>query len=289
MKPDLQNLEYDDDAPVGRVLSRREVLRLLAGLGGAAVLAACGPLASDTATPAPATTPTTAGSAPSSAATPTTVNAEAATAVAATPVAVAPTADTAAVPDCVVRPELTEGPYFVDEKINRSDIRADISTGVVKEGVPLTLAFAVSQVGTGSCTPLQGAQVDIWHCDALGVYSDVQGSTGTKFLRGYQVTDANGQVQFQTIFPGWYSGRAVHIHFKVRTDPDSSSGAEFTSQFFFDEGVIDTVMQNSVYSARGTPNVRNSTDNIYTPEMLITLAEANGGYSGSYHVGVNFA
>src|SRR6478672_5221788 len=94
--------EEDDDAPVGRVLSRREVLRLLAGLGGAAVLAACGPLASDTATPAPAATPTT-GSAPP-AATPTALNAEAATAVAATPVAVSPTADVAAVPDCVVRP-----------------------------------------------------------------------------------------------------------------------------------------------------------------------------------------
>ena len=119
-------------------------------------------------------------------------------------------------PDCVVRPELTEGPYFVDEKINRSDIRTDTTTNAVSAGVPLVLTFLVSQIGSSACTPLQGAQVDIWHCDALGVYSDVSGNSGN-FLRGYQVTDANGQAQFTTIYPGWYRGRAVHIHFKIRT------------------------------------------------------------------------
>src|SRR5689334_18988839 len=119
-----QHIEHDDDEPMGRVLSRREVLGLLAGLGGAALLAACDPLGTTAAVPAATATTATTGPA----ATPT--NAEAATA-AATPVAASPTADTAAVPDCVVRPALTEGPYFVDEKLNRSDIRSDTSDGSV--------------------------------------------------------------------------------------------------------------------------------------------------------------
>ncbi|MFL5735021.1 MAG: intradiol ring-cleavage dioxygenase, partial [Chloroflexia bacterium] len=144
-----EHIEPDDDAPMGRVLSRREVLCLLAGLGGAALLAACDPLGSASAAPT-ATTATT-----GAAATPT--NAEAAIAAAATPVAASPTADTAAVPDCVVRPALTEGPYFVDEKLNRSDIRSDPSDGSVRPGVPLVLTFVVSQVGTGSCQPLKDA------------------------------------------------------------------------------------------------------------------------------------
>src|SRR3972149_6977430 len=79
-----------------------------------------------------------------------------------------------AMPPCVVRPGQTEGPYFVDEKLNRSDIRSDPSDGSVKEGVPLQLTLRVHQISGTDCTPLAGAMVDIWHCDALGVYSDVQ-------------------------------------------------------------------------------------------------------------------
>jgi protocatechuate 3,4-dioxygenase beta subunit len=100
-------------------------------------------------------------------------------------------------PPCVVRPELTEGPYFVDDQLNRSDIRSEPSDGSVSEGLPLMLAFSVAQLGT-TCTPLGGATVDVWHCDALGVYSGVTDAAlgfdtvGLKFLRGYQVTDATG-------------------------------------------------------------------------------------------------
>ena len=141
---------------------------------------------------------------------------EAATAVAATPVAASPTADLAASADCVVRPEETEGPYFVDEKLNRSDIRSDPSDGSVKEGVALQLAFLVSQIAASKCTPLPNAQIDVWHCDATGVYSDTidpsWNTKGKKFLRGYQLTDTNGKAQFTTIYPGWYRGRTVHIH-----------------------------------------------------------------------------
>src|SRR5207253_10058042 len=165
----------------------------------------------------------------------------------------APLAATAAVPSCVVRPALTEGPYFVDEKLNRSDIRSDPSDGTVKPGAQLTLTVNVSRVSGASCLPLAGATVDVWHCDALGVYSDATdpgfNTKGKKFLRGYQTTDANGKVQFTTIYPGWYQGRAVHIHFKIRTSATGAS-KEFTSQWFFDETLTDQVHAQQPYAAK---------------------------------------
>ena len=121
---------------------------------------------------------------------------------------------------CIVRPEMTEGPYFVDERLNRSDIRSDPSDGSVRPGVQLALTFVVSRIDDSSCTPFEGAVVDVWHCDAGGIYSDVQDTgfdtVGEKFLRGYQVTDASGVASFVTIYPGWYQGRTVHVHFKAR-------------------------------------------------------------------------
>lgn len=100
----------------------------------------------------------------------------------------------------------------------------------------LVLTFNVSRVASNACAALSGAIVDVWHCDAAGVYSDVSDTgfrtVGQKFLRGYQATDSNGAASFTTIFPGWYSGRAVHIHYKIRPDAASSSGYEFTSQLF---------------------------------------------------------
>lgn len=159
-------------------------------------------------------------------------------------------------PLCVVTPELTEGPYVVDERLNRSDIRSDPTTGAVKEGIPLQLTLRVWQVSSAGCTPLQGAMVDIWHCDALGVYSDVVdpqfNTRGQKFLRGYQVTDADGTVQFITIHPGWYQGRAVHIHFKVRSAAGATQSHECTSQFFFDEDLTDQVHAQGYMPARGS-------------------------------------
>jgi protocatechuate 3,4-dioxygenase beta subunit len=193
---------------------------------------------------------------------------------------------------CTVTPALTEGPYFVDERLNRSDIRSDPSTGVVKPGVPLVMTIQLSQISTiVGCTPLVGALVDMWHCDALGVYSDVaaQSSRGQRFLRGYQISDANGQAQFTTIYPGWYTGRAVHIHFKVRTNPDSASGLEFTSQLFFDEALTDIVHAQSPYAAKGRRNTLNSNDGIYQgggTQLLLPLSASGGGYSGTMYVGV---
>ena len=164
-------------------------------------------------------------------------------------------ANLTALPACIVSPEQTEGPYFVDEKLNRSDIRVNPGDGSVKEGVPLQLTLRVFQVGSTGCTPLSGAIVDIWHCDALGVYSDVAdprfNTVGSKFLRGYQVTDANGTVQFATIYPGWYQGRTVHIHFKVRMDGTSGQGYEFTSQLYFDDSISDRVEAQPPYASQG--------------------------------------
>jgi len=98
--------------------------------------------------------------------------------------------------------------------------------------------FVVARLDGSACVPFEGALVDVWHCDALGVYSDVQGSPGTRFLRGYQVTDADGLASFTTIYPGWYRGRAVHVHFKIRGDPGATSGDPASGfETFFDVGV----------------------------------------------------
>ena len=193
---------------------------------------------------------------------------------------------------CVLTASLTEGPYFVDEKLERSDVRTDPVTGVVSEGIPLSLAFNVSRVASSACTPLTGAYLDVWHCDAAGVYSDVSGSS-RKFLRGYQITDANGVAAFTTIYPGWYSGRAVHIHFKLRLYAGSTKSYEFTSQFFFDDTLTDAVYTQAPYNSRGARNTRNANDGIYnslstTDKAGLTLqaSKTATGYAGEINLGV---
>jgi protocatechuate 3,4-dioxygenase beta subunit len=200
------------------------------------------------------------------------------------------------VADCVAKPEMTEGPYFVDEKLNRSDVRSDTSTGAVKDGAPLVLTFLVSQLTSNACTPLKDAQVDIWHCDAEGMYSDINdpsGSTvGQIYLRGYQLTDATGKTTFTTIYPGWYSGRAVHIHFKIRTTGTNGAAYEFTSQLFFDDALSDKVFAQAPYAAKGTPNTRNSNDSFYRnggAQMLLTTTQANGGYNATFSVALDLS
>ena len=196
-------------------------------------------------------------------------------------------------PACVLRPEQTEGPFFVEEGLNRSDIRSDPTTNAVKPGAPLRVAFRVTRVDGNACTPVAGAQVHVWHCDAAGAYSGVRdphGSTiGQKFLRGYQVTDAKGVATFTTIYPGWYEGRAVHIHFKIRTAEQTKRGRDFTSQMYFDDAVTEAVVSRAPYTIRGRRFIRNDQDGLFRrsgKQLLIALKPDGDGYSGTFDVGL---
>jgi len=198
-----------------------------------------------------------------------------------------------ALPACVVTPEQMDGPYFVDARLNRSDIRSDPSDKAVKPGVPLNLILRVSSVAGAGCTPLAGAMVDVWHCDAAGAYSEARdpgfNTTGKQFLRGYQVTDAGGAVRFTTIYPGWYEGRAVHIHFKVRTAAGAGRGQEFSSQLYFDEAATDRVHERAPYSARGKRTQRNNEDGLFRrggSRLMLALIETGEGYTGEFSVGL---
>jgi protocatechuate 3,4-dioxygenase beta subunit len=245
-----------DDQQVGLIVNRREALILL-GAAGASLFAGCSP-----------------GETPDASAR-TTSNASRASA-----------------PGCVVRPAETEGPYFVDEKLNRSDIRSDPSDGSIKTGTPLELTFNVSQLAKNSCAPLAGAVVDVWHCDAEGVYSDVRDprffdTRGKKFLRGYQVTDASGKATFKTIYPGWYEGRTVHIHFTVRTNPAGASAHEFTSQIYFDDAMNNKIFENPPYSSKGKRTMTNEQDGIFREngsQLILALRPAGSGYAGTFDI-----
>jgi protocatechuate 3,4-dioxygenase beta subunit len=144
----------------------------------------------------------------------------------------------------------------------------------------------VSRVSGSACAALSGATVDIWHCDALGVYSDATdpsfNTKGQKFLRGYQTTDASGTARFTTIYPGWYQGRAVHIHFKIRT-----TTSEFTSQLFFDDALNTQVFASAPYSQKGTSGVmRNSADGIYNSKLLLSPTKSGNAYAATFDVGL---
>ena len=259
---------HNDDQPVGRVLTRREMLALLGG-SGMALLAGLGVPQMVTAQSGPTPTPTS------------------------TPF-----------PVCVVRPELAEGPYFVDEQLERLDVRVDPRDESIREGTPLHLVFALSDMTGGACVALEGAQVDIWHCDAEGVYSGVRDprfdTTGQMWLRGYQLTDEEGIAKFLTIVPGWYSGRAVHIHFKIQVDMDAEAVWEFTSQLFFDPEQIEEAYELESYAERGLPDVPNERDGIYRQsDGVLTLdmqpmtgdeleeLELASGYTATFSIGLD--
>lgn len=200
-------------------------------------------------------------------------------------------------PSCIVTPEQTEGPYFSDFMLNRADIRNDPADGTVKQGIPLALMLRVHAVEGSRCTPLPGAIVDIWHCDAAGAYSDAVDSSfdtrGKKFLRGYQITDTSGAVRFTTIYPGWYTGRAVHVHFKVRMKAPSGRDAEFTSQLYFPDSINERVHASTPYARPGRIAQKNESDGLFRRggrALMLNIAGApGGGYTGSFDIGVALA
>lgn len=188
-----------------------------------------------------------------------------------------------AVAACVLTPAKTEGPYFVDERLNRSDIREG------QPGVPLTLDLTILDADA-DCAPLTGATVDIWHAGAQGLYSDetANGTKGQTWLRGQQTTDAAGKVTFLTVYPGWYSGRAVHIHAKIRT----AAGVTFNTQFFFDEALNSTVLATPAYARGGkTRDTTDQTDTIYGSDgaalLLTPQGSVEAGYRAGFTVGVS--
>ena len=185
--------------------------------------------------------------------------------------------------DCVQTPSQTEGPYYFDT----GELRRDITEGL--PGTPLLVSLRL--VEAGSCEPIAGATIDIWHTDASGVYSGYpdQGydTTGETFLRGKQVTDANGVAEFETIYPGWYPTRAVHVHFMAYTDEEHL----VTSQFYFPDAISEAVYQTVPYAARGPHPVTNDDDGIFPGDTvdnsLIGRVTENGeGYMISLSVGV---
>jgi len=178
---------------------------------------------------------------------------------------------------CVLTPEMTEGPFYLpNERVRRN----------ITEGRPGTrLALALTVVDASTCKPIKGAAVDIWHTDALGVYSGVQGNTDT-FMRGIERTDAYGVARFTTVYPGWYTGRAVHIHVKVHLH----GTVVHTGQLFFPDTVTDAVYRKAPYSTRPARDTRNAADAIFRnggSRSVLHLAKTSPGYKGSITMGVH--
>ncbi|HMK11410.1 MAG TPA: intradiol ring-cleavage dioxygenase, partial [Acidimicrobiales bacterium] len=255
--------------PTSRLgLTRRGALMAVGGAGLVALLAACGRNGSSSAS---ATTGQTSQTDSTSGASTTGAGATAT--------------------GVVLAPEMTEGPYYLDLDLVRSDIRED------RDGAALALTLSVIDVSTGS--PVSGAAVDIWHCDANGLYSGfVSQSAGSNggatdltddgtFLRGTQISDSSGNVTFTTIYPGWYQGRTVHIHVKAHVN-----GREIhTGQLFFDDSFTDGVFSStSPYSARGDRTTRNADDNIYSgggDKSTLAVTKDGNVYTTNLAMGVS--
>ena len=199
---------------------------------------------------------------------------------------------------CVLNPEVTEGPYYVDLQLLRSDIRED------KSGVPLYLQIVV--VNSNDCAVVPNAGVEIWHCDAEGIYSHFEEASegvsnpetdDTTYLRGIQVAGSAGSVNFTSIYPGWYEGRALHIHLKVHQG--STTGAVIhTGQLFFEEELNSAIEDTAPYSSETVSRVANANDNIYnnggsygliTNWALVDSSDISQGIQASITVEVDAA
>jgi protocatechuate 3,4-dioxygenase beta subunit len=188
--------------------------------------------------------------------------------------------DVAMAATCVLSPEVTEGPYWIENDLTRRDITED------RPGLPLVLVLAVQNAKT--CRSIKGADVEIWHCDAGGEYSGVEGDSG-HYLRGHQKSDAKGRARFLTIYPGWYRGRTPHIHLKVHV----GGSVVHTGQLFFNEKITAAVYRQSPYSSHGQPDTSHAEDDIYAQAgksraTLKLTKRGNGkkGYRGTITMGV---
>ncbi len=170
---------------------------------------------------------------------------------------------------CTLTPEETEGPYYFDADKIRSDIRED------REGAELRLAIRVRD--SESCEALRNAVVDIWHADAGGIYSGFDSGAGEVFLRGAQVTDADGIVEFTTVYPGWYVGRTPHIHAKVHLD----NTTVLTTQLYFDDAISTAVYDGGSPYKPDEGRVTNDADGIFDEALILDLSEEGDGYLGT--------
>jgi len=208
-------------------------------------------------------------------------------------------ADADTVATCVLSPEVTEGPYWIDNKLTRYDVREG------RPGLPLVLQFAI--VNAKTCKPIRNADVEIWHADASGEYSGFDGGspsggpggpgggsgpqTRTRYLRGHQRSDALGKASFLTIFPGWYRGRTPHVHLKVHVG--SADRVVHTGQVFFNEAIQASVYRSGAYAGRGQPDTPHARDMIYAQaggsRAVVRLGRRPGGargYLGRIVIGV---
>lgn len=197
---------------------------------------------------------------------------------------------------------MTSGPYYIDKMAVRRDITED------RKGFPLEMAFTVIDAKT--CEPLENAAVDIWCCDANGEYSGWNGNTLAEtfangrndktYLRGIQLTGADGVARFTMIHPGWYEGRAIHIHLKVHTDGHAGKTYEgghvnHVGQVFFDDGLSDALMKLGTYAAHTGTRTRNAQDSIYAKggaDQMVTLTPGNAqhpesGFTGAVTLAVD--
>lgn len=288
-RPDDEVVDQGVGFDLRTLVSRRGILGLV-GLGaGTVALAACSATASPTASSTAIATPSTPTSTPT---------ATASASASATPAYAAATAEI---------PDETNGPYPADGSngvnileesgIVRSDIRSSLDGGTTVEGVPMSFTFNVTDLANGNA-PYEGVAVYAWQCDASGLYSMYsEGVEDETYLRGVQVADARGQVTFQTIVPGCYTGRWTHIHFEVYPDAASateSSRAIAISQVAFPEEMLNTVYQSDLYpgSARNLAGVGGlESDNVFSDgyelEMGTFTGDPTGGYVGSLSVAVD--
>lgn len=181
---------------------------------------------------------------------------------------------------CAVTPTETIGPYPSRTDMLRSDIREN------RGGTPLTLTVKVVNVNS-SCAAVVGADVEIWHVDAAGDYSQYGSQTAATFLRGIQTTNAAGEVTFTTIYPGWYQGRATHIHAEVTMGGRSIKA----TQIAFPESVNNAVHATGVYASRGSNPMSNQSDGIFADslasELVTPTGSPSGGYSATFQIGVS--